>query len=159
MCGAFLYGLQLCFGLAACGCCFCVYSDESCVYRVPVDALPGRASVRGRVSASCSCPLRACAALPCLDGARPEPPSVLILVLCCVAVPVLRRWLCCELGDICLTPAAGDCGCVCGAAVVHVACLLSESAQVAGCIELSECCYRCCAQCACLPSADSCPAV
>ena len=73
-----------------------------------------------------------------LGRCAPEPPSVLILVPCCVAVPVLRRWLCCELGDICLTLAAGDCVGVCGAVVVHVACLLSEPAQAAGCVELSE---------------------
>ena len=75
---------------------------------------------------------------PMLGRCAPEPPSVLILVPCCVAVPVLRRWLCCELGDICLTLAAGDCVGVCGAVVVHVACLLSEPAHAAGCVELSE---------------------
>ena len=58
-----------------------------------IDDLPGRARVHGRVSASRSCPLRACAAPPCLDGARPEPPSVLSLPLAAWLVQSLCRWL------------------------------------------------------------------
>ena len=73
------------------------------------DDLPGRARVHGRVSASRSCPQRACAAPPCLDGARPEPPSVLSLPLAAWLVQSLCCWLAggARVLSVCIL-AAGD---------------------------------------------------